>query len=135
MRQYVRHPSNIPIDYQVEDRPDNGHRPLQNISKAGLCLSAADYIAPGKAIHIRIDVQTPGFEAAGTVVWCRTGDNGYDVGIRFDDADTEFSVRMVEQICHIEQYRRDVFVNEGRNLNSEQAAEEWISGHAENFPR
>ena len=135
MRQYVRHPSNIPIDYQVDDRHNNGHDLLQNISKGGLCLSAPDYIEPGRIIHIRIDIQEPVFEAAGTVVWCRPGDNGYDIGIRFEDDTTEFSVRMVEQICHIEQYRRDVFVNEGRSLSSEQAAEEWISGHAENFPR
>lgn len=135
MRQYVRHPSNIPIDYQIEDNHDSGTRLLQNISHGGLCLSAPDYIEPGKIIHIRIDIQKPYFEAAGTVVWCRSGDSGYEIGIRFDDADTEFSVRMVEQICHIEQYRRDAFVNEGRTLSSEQAAEEWISGHAKDFPR
>ena len=135
MRQYVRHPSNIPIDFQLGDSPDHGKNILQNISEGGLCLNAPDYIEPGKPIRIRIDIQEPKFEAIGIVVWCRPGEHGYDIGIRFSDADTEFSMRMIEQICHIEQYRRDIFVNEGRKLSSEQAAEEWIAGHAKDFPR
>ena len=41
---------------------------------------------------------------------------------------------MVEQICHIEQYRREVLKKEGRRLSSEEAASEWIVKYASDFP-
>lgn len=134
MRQYVRHPSAIPIDYQVVGQPRGQKEKLQNISEGGLCLVAGEYIEPGKAIKISIDIHEPAFVAEGTVMWCQQCKEGYEVGIRFDDADTEFAMRMVEQVCHVEQYRRNAYINEGRELTSEQAAQEWISRHASEFP-
>ena len=41
---------------------------------------------------------------------------------------------MVEQICHIEQYKQDVFEKDGRRLSGEQAALEWIEKYATDFP-
>jgi hypothetical protein len=41
----------------------------------------------------------------------------------------------VEQICHIEQYKADVLLSEGRRLNGEQAALEWIEKFARDFPQ
>jgi hypothetical protein len=41
---------------------------------------------------------------------------------------------MVEQVCHVESYRRAVEQREGRQLTAEEAAEEWISRHASSFP-
>jgi hypothetical protein len=41
---------------------------------------------------------------------------------------------MIEQICHIESYRRDVAQQEGRQLTTEEAAVEWISRYASSFP-
>jgi hypothetical protein len=57
------------------------------------------------------------------------------VGVRFEDRDTAISVRMVEQVCHIEQYKLQVRETEGRELTGEQAAMEWIEKHAHEFPR
>jgi len=41
----------------------------------------------------------------------------------------------VEQICHIEQYKRDMRDQEGRELTGEQAAYEWIERFAAEFPQ
>ena len=41
---------------------------------------------------------------------------------------------MVEQICHIEHYRIKVKENDGRDLNIEEAAQEWIEKYARDFP-
>jgi len=43
-------------------------------------------------------------------------------------------VRMIEQICYIEHYRKEVLLNEGRRITSEQAALEWIEKYAQDFP-
>jgi hypothetical protein len=39
---------------------------------------------------------------------------------------------MVEQVCHIEHYRKEVMVCEGRQLTSEDAAKEWVAKYASN---
>ncbi|MCZ7563309.1 MAG: hypothetical protein M5U08_05410 [Burkholderiales bacterium] len=41
---------------------------------------------------------------------------------------------MVEQVCHIEEYRRAVARDEGRTLSTEEAAAEWIAEYAARFP-
>jgi hypothetical protein len=41
---------------------------------------------------------------------------------------------MVEQVCHIEEYRRTVQRLEGRELSAEEAAFEWIHRFAAQFP-
>jgi hypothetical protein len=41
---------------------------------------------------------------------------------------------MVEQICCIEHYREEILLNEGRELSCEEAATEWISTYAAQFP-
>ena len=45
-----------------------------------------------------------------------------------------FLARMVEQICHIEDYRQSVCRVEGRRLSAEEAAVEWIAQYAAQFP-
>jgi hypothetical protein len=42
---------------------------------------------------------------------------------------------MVEQICHIEHYKREVAEREGRELSGQQAAKEWIAKYAASFPQ
>ena len=45
-----------------------------------------------------------------------------------------FRARMVEQVCHIEQYKHQVLKKEGRKLSGEEAALEWIQKYAPQFP-
>jgi hypothetical protein len=41
---------------------------------------------------------------------------------------------MVEQLLHIESYRREIEQQEGRPLTTEEAAREWIGRYASSFP-
>lgn len=59
----------------------------------------------------------------------------YDVGIELLNRDDAFRARMVEQVCHIEKYRRTVKETQGRSLTGEEAAMEWIGKYASTFPR
>ena len=52
----------------------------------------------------------------------------------FLDAEDAFLARMVEQVCHIEDYRKSVHRIEGRELSPEEAAMEWIEKYASQFP-
>jgi len=41
---------------------------------------------------------------------------------------------MIEQICHIDHYRKEVLEREGRQLSSAEAAMEWVTKFAQDFP-
>ena len=136
MRHFIRHPSDIPMDYRVTRyRPSRRDR-LKNISPGGLCFETPEALERGCVIQITIPIpiREPAFEATGTIVWCRPASGHYEVGVQFADANTEFAVRMVEQICQIHHYQREVLEKEGRSLSGEDAAAEWVAKHAQDFP-
>jgi hypothetical protein len=61
--------------------------------------------------------------------------SGYELGVTFLEAEDAFRARMVEQLGHIEDYRRSVQRIEGRELDMDEAAHEWIEKYAANFPQ
>ena len=134
MRRYIRHPSDIPIQFVLGDVVAHQREYLNDISQGGLSFRAHTPIEPGSSILIQIPISNPTFEATGVVVWCKKNSGQFDVGVKFTDMKTEFKVRMVEQVCHIEQYKKEVLEREGRELSGEDAALEWIKSHAADFP-
>lgn len=132
MREYIRHPSEIPIEFTVIDKQAGEVRSLHNISRGGLSFASSKPVAIGALITVHIP--GPDFEAHGRVAWCQKNKVGYDVGVAFVNADDAYSMRMVEQICHIEQYRRQVMELEGREITGAEAAQEWIARYAKTFP-
>jgi hypothetical protein len=134
MRHYIRHPSGIPIEYRIDEVASGDREHLRNISHGGLCFLSTVPLSKGASIHISIPIESPAFEAQGVVSWCRTANDCYEIGVKFDESDDEYQLRMVEQVCHIEQYKRDALQREGRALTSEQAALEWIEKNAASFP-
>ncbi len=134
MRLYIRHPSDVPIDYQLGGRADISRDKLSNYSEGGLCFIAHQRIYPGSEIHFAIPITPPQFHATGVVVWCREEDGEFHVGVKFTEEETAYAVRMVEQLCYIEHYRQNVRETEGRMLSGEEAALEWIEKFACDFP-
>lgn len=138
MRRYIRHPAGVPLQFSVENSEEqsDAHNAfaLRDVSQGGLCFNADHPVKLGSSIIIEIPIQSPPFRAQGTVAWCRPEGERYAIGVQFNDYSTRFSVRMVEQVCHIEDYRADVKKAEGRQLTSEEAAREWIDRFAGQFP-
>lgn len=134
MRLYIRHPTDVPIDYQLGGRADISRDQLANFSEGGLCFVAQQWIEPGSEIHLAIPITPPQFHASGVVVWCRKELDEYQVGVKFTEEETAYAVRMVEQLCYIEHYRQSVMESDGRQLTGEEAALEWIERYANDFP-
>ena len=134
MRSYIRHPSDIPIEFCRERVSASETRKLHDVSCGGLSFSAATPLEPGAVIRIRIAHVEPAFEAPCRVTWCRRHNEHYLIGVEFLDAQDDYRARMVEQICHIEHYKKEVLEREGRLLSGEQAAHEWIHKYAQDFP-
>ena len=135
MRQFIRHPADIPINIKLIDNPSlNPANDTDTQECRGLCFIAGCPIEKGLYIHIEIPISTPSFETDGRVVWCKENAMGYNVGVQIEDKRAKYNLRMIEQVCYIEHYRRDMLAKEGRLLTSEEAAREWIPRYAASFP-
>ena len=136
MRMYIRHPFDVTMHYMVEDAISdryNMERTLKDVSEGGLCFQSPEPIKVGSRIHIKIPIDEPAFEAEGVVAWCNELD-GYEVGVQFDNEDIDYTLRMVEQACYIKHYMRQEH-KAGRDLSTNEAAQEWITKFAFDFPR
>ena len=135
-REYVRHPTDIPIevDYDlsgvVADKTDY----LNNVSFGGLSFQSLKGLEIGAGINLSIPLVKPVFHIRGRVVWCKPVNAHFEVGVEFIEPERIFKARMVEQVCHIEHYKREVLEKEGRHLTGEEAALEWITKFAADFP-
>ena len=98
MRQFIRHPSDIPIEIQCA--PDGRYiqRSTQNVSYGGLAFSSATAIELDTVIGLRMPHLRPALDLpAARVAWCRQEGGSFAVGVQFLDAAEAFQVRMVEQ--------------------------------------
>ena len=136
MRQFIRHPLDVPIEIRTDQRGPAAAFHTQDISLGGLAVHSAVPVEPGSLIEVRIAYVEPAFEARARVAWCRPcrEGGGHEVGVSFLDPEDVFRARMVAQICYIEDYRRSIARAEGRELSSEEAAGEWIAKYAHKFP-
>ena len=140
MRSYIRHPSDIPIKVDITDKKkvaasQTAGQQLSNISHGGLAFNASEPVPTGTIIKLKIDSVQPAFVTEGLVTHCNREADYYVIGIEFVSKDSLFVARMVEQICHIEHYKREVAENEGRILTGQEAAKEWIERYAASFPQ
>jgi hypothetical protein len=133
-REYIRHTVNVPLEVKVlPDAPATYNQGV-NISYGGLAFAVAECLDIDDVIQLRIATVDPPFEANARVAWCKPDGDGFLVGVEFLDSDDAFQSRMVQQVCSIENYKKEVAEREGRVLNSQEAAAEWIGKYAGQFP-
>ncbi|MBK7976201.1 MAG: PilZ domain-containing protein [Deltaproteobacteria bacterium] len=133
-RGFIRHPATIPIHVTVPPDPTPAHLRLRDLGYGGLAFHSRRQLVPGVVISIHIHLAHAPVEIAAQVVWCSATGDGFDVGAQFLAGQDAFRVRMVEQICYIRAYRRQVLAEEGRRLTPREAALEWVTRHAASFP-
>ncbi len=132
LRQFIRHPSSIPISYRRGQRQHTQR--ARDVSPGGLCFTSQQPADVGESIFVEINCGKPGFSAEGIVRWCSREGRKYLIGVGFRDKAVRYAMRMVEQVCHIEAYRRRLEAETGRELSTEQAAFRWIAENAADFP-
>lgn len=132
MRQYIRHPADIPIT--VECQKIAKPRKMRDIGYGGLSFTSQERLEKGTEVSISIDMVSPPCNVVGHVIWCKPFKDQFELGVAFDNEEDAFKTRMVEQICYIQQYKRDVLESEGRELTDQEAALEWVKYFAHTFP-
>jgi hypothetical protein len=132
-RRFIRHTVDVPLEVSaVANTPRWAS--ARNVSYGGISFLVADPIPIGTIVEVRIPDVRPPFEARAKVVWSAREGEGHCLGVAFLDADDAFRARMVEHVCAIERYRRELREREGRELTPQAAAEEWIRKYADAFP-
>lgn len=133
-REFLRHTVDVPL---VVERL-GGSAALSgqgvNVSHGGLAFVSASCPDVGEVLQLRIPTVKPAFEGQARVAWCRPEAGQYLVGVQFLDPNAAFRSRMVQQVCSIENYRKEVREREGRALTPQEAADEWIEKFAGRFP-
>ncbi|MDJ0807607.1 MAG: PilZ domain-containing protein [Gammaproteobacteria bacterium] len=96
MRRFIRHPADVPIQYELQGKLDIDHKPLKNYSEGGLCFTTDEWIEPDLEIHLGIPTGSAVFETRGTVVWCKPVGGNYEVGVKFREEVKAFAARIAE---------------------------------------
>ena len=135
IRRHVRHVTGIPVEVNLEyhQNYEASEDTITNVSIGGLCFIADDRLDIHESIQVRFPLLDEGTCIDGKVVWCNKIERGYEVGLEFDDPEEVERLKMIEQICQIEDFRKNEEQQRGRRLSSEQAAREWISRYAGDF--
>lgn len=137
IRKHIRHITGVPIsvslDYSPVNLVESEDDTITNISLGGLSFIANDRLDISNHIEVSFPILNKDTVLGGKVVWCEKTGRGYEVGLEFDDPDEIERLKMIEHICHIENYREEIESREGRQINSEQAAREWVSRFAGDF--
>jgi hypothetical protein len=140
IRKFIRHPVDVPIQVSnswVEDEDDETiDQTITNVSLGGLAFVSPEPLEILERVRVCIPILERDNTLIGNVVWCEKCDSGveFKIGIEFEKSRDVFRLRMIEQVCHIEHYRKEVMLNEGRELSTQEAASEWISKYAGDFP-
>jgi hypothetical protein len=133
-REFLRHTVHVPLEVErVAGAPPLAEESV-NVGVGGLAFLSRACPAVGDVLLLRIPTVAPPFQAQARVAWCRPEGGKYLVGVQFLDSRAAFRSRMVQQVCSIENYRREVEQREGRKLDTQQAAAEWIEKYAGRFP-
>jgi len=137
-RRFFRHPTSIPVECRVDGHDDFYPHEMRDASHGGIAFASDRPYELGDIVELRYPTLPHPEAVRGMIVWTveAEGDGGdtHINGLSFSDAASHFHGRIVEQICCIEDYRRQQRTEHGRELSSRDAAAEWIAANAADFP-
>ena len=138
IRKFIRHPAGVPIevtlDWAEDENDETVDQTITNVSLGGLAFVSHKPLELLERVRICIPVLNEENYLVGNVVWCEKAGSGYEIGIEFEKSRDACRLRMIEQIGHIERYRKEIAKLEGRELNPQEAAKEWIAYYAGEVP-
>ena len=127
-------PLQVTLDWEEEENDESIDQTITNVGLGGLAFVSQKPLEVLQRVRICIPLLQQDNYLVGNVVWCEKSGKSYEIGIEFEKTRDAFRIRMIEQICHIEHYRKEVARLEGRELSAQEAAGEWISKYAGDFP-
>ncbi len=137
-RHFFRHPASIPVECRVNSHNDFYPHEMRDASHGGIAFVSDRQYELGDVVELRYPSLPHPETVRGIIVWTvkagGEGEGTYINGLSFVDASDHYHGRIVEQICCIEEYRREQREKRGREMTSSEAAAEWIAANAADFP-
>lgn len=127
-------PIQVTADWVEDEDDETLDQTITNVSLGGLAFVSQKPLQVLDRVQVCIPFLQADNTLVGSVVWCDRSSQGYEIGIEFEKSRDVFRLRMIEQICHIEHYRKEILRQEGRELTTQEAAHEWIEKYASDFP-
>lgn len=131
MREYIRHNAGIPVVIINDNKEFQFH--LLNVSLGGLACKGEQKFEINTSVSIRIPNLASEYSAQGRIAWCKKVEDLFEIGIEHTGEKDKARLLMVEQISHIEHYRNETMLSEGRELSGEEAAKEWLVKYGEEY--
>lgn len=134
-RKFIRHLLVSPLEFQVEN--DIERTTTKNVSEGGLMFNSKKHVEPGAFIKINMPLYEKVFKIKAIVIYSKkdTQTELYSIGVSFVDYADAFKVKIIEQICLIEEYRVLRSLQIGKDLSLQEASEEWIKRYSERFKK
>jgi len=111
-RKFVRHPAEIPIEYEVEGKPSNSTQYTKNISFGGLCFQSDSPLENETIITLRFSSLNPDYKIRCRIAWSAPNQDKYDVGVEFLDNNDARLAKIIEEIIYIKNFQKQVFEND-----------------------
>lgn len=127
-------PIQVSADWVEDENDETLDQTITNVSLGGLAFLSPRPFPVLERVQICIPFLERNNTLVGNVVWCERSGDSYEIGIEFEKSRDVYRLRMIEQICHIEHYRKEILQQEGRKLSTHEAASEWIMKYASDFP-
>jgi hypothetical protein len=134
-RKFIRHPSELPLSYHRAKCTHIESIPRFENDLVGLSFESNEPVEPGAILDVTVRAYNEDHTFQGQVVRILYLGNRYEIGLCFNSESSAFRVRMIEQICHIETYRRRLCEIEGCSIDIDRAAKEWIENYSAQFPK
>ncbi len=132
---FIHHPTNFPLSWRKRRVPKKQEsEAVTGGGQIGLCFVSDKYIKPGTHLELTIPLRGNTEHFIGQVILVRKLEEQFEIGVWFDTREDAGRVRIVEQICHIENYLKQKRHQDGPFFSHERVAQEWVSRFASRFP-
>jgi len=128
---FIRYPAPVPVRYRACSVEGDGCDP--QATPGGICFPCSEPMEADSLVQLSLAAPHGVERFVVRIAWCHPEGEAFLIGARMlNDADA-CRARLVAQLCHIDAYRRLELVN-GRELDEDTAASEWIARYAHQVP-
>lgn len=130
---FIRYPCDVPVRYRRcrQAKRRNGH--ANGVTPGGICFASGEPLEPGATLKLSLGAPHGVEHFTVRVAWCRPEGVEFLAGACLLDEGDACRARMLAQVCHIEAYLRRQRAD-GRDLDRDTAASEWITRYAHQVP-
>ncbi|KJJ84804.1 type IV pilus assembly PilZ [Candidatus Omnitrophus magneticus] len=138
-RRFDKHVIASPLHYEIVDNPSKIDLNTFYSSEGGLLFASKHEVFPDEIIILKIPLYDKNFEIRAKVIYTAKSPepeiDQFKVAVVFCSPSDAFRIKLVEQICLIEEYRIYRSLALTREILLQDASNEWIARYSEKFKK